>query len=89
MTQDAAEMLAIRALQYLAGDERQLARFLALTGTSIGDLRDATTSPAFLSGILDHLMGDEASVLSFAATAGCDPREVAVARDILSHHADC
>ena len=88
MTRDLAEMLAIRALQHIAGDESQIARFLALTGLAIEDLRDAAGSPAFLSGVLDHLMGDEAMLLAFAATAGYEPTDIAIARDTLSRHAE-
>lgn len=87
MTSDAAEMLAIRALQYLAGDERLMAGFLALTGVAVEDMREAAASPDFLSGVLDHLLGDEASLLAFAAQAGHPPTDIAIARDVLSRHA--
>lgn len=86
MTPESAEMLAIRALQYLAGDSEQLARFLALTGIALEDLRDAADSHSFLSGVLDYLMGEEATLLSFATSAQCDPADIAVARDILSRN---
>jgi hypothetical protein len=88
MNRDSAEMLAIRALQYLAGDESQLSRFLALSGAAIEDLRDAAASPSFLSGVLDYLMGEEATLLSFATSAGYEPTDVAIARDVLSRHGD-
>lgn len=88
MTRESAEMLAIGALQYLAGDERLIGRFLALTGTSVDDLREAADSPSFLSGVLDHLMGDEPTLLAFAASAGHEPTDIAIARDVLSRHAD-
>jgi len=87
MTRETAEMLAIRALQYLAGDPGQIARFLALSGIAPEDVREAAKSADFLSGVLDFLMGDEAALVAFAASAGCEPGEVAVARDTLSRHA--
>lgn len=87
MTPESAELLAIRALQYLAGDTEQLARFLALTGMAPEDLRDAADSSAFLSGVLDFFMGEEATLLSFATSARCDPADIAIARDVLSRNA--
>ena len=88
MNRETAEMLAIRALGYLAGDPEQLARFLALTGIAPEDLRAAATQASFLSGVLDFFMGDEPTLLAFAASAGIDPAEVPVAREVLSRHAD-
>ena len=87
MTPEAAEMLAIRALGYLAGDQEQLSRFLALTGIAPEDLREAAASTSFLSGVLDFFMGDEATLLAFSASAGTDPGDVAKAREVLSHDA--
>ena len=88
MTREMAEMLAIQALGYLAGDTEQLARFLALTGVAPEDLREAASEASFLSGVLDFFLGDEATLLAFAASAGIDPAEIAVAREVLSRHAD-
>jgi hypothetical protein len=87
MTRDSAEMLAIRALQHLAGDPEQIARFLSLSGIAPEDLREAAKSADFLSGVLDHLMGDESALTAFAASAGCEPGAVAGARDTLSRPA--
>ena len=39
--------------------------------------------PAFLAGILDHLMGDEAQLLLFAGWAQIPPAEIAAARRAL------
>ncbi len=35
---ETSQMIAIKGLQYLAGDEEQLGRFLALTGCDPADL---------------------------------------------------
>ena len=88
MTRDTAELLAIRALGYLAGEPEQLERFLALTGVSPDDLRSAAGDPSFLSGVLDFFLGDEATLLAFAASTHTDPADVAIAREVLSRHAD-
>ncbi len=87
MTQDEAELLAIKALQHLAGDEEELGRFLALTGLGLEELREAAQSPDFLSGLLDHFLGNEPSLLAFATAAGIDPRDVLKARETLSRSA--
>lgn len=84
MTLDQAEMLAIEALQYIAGNSEELSNFLALSGLSPVDLPDAAASPTFLSGVLDYLMGHEATLLAFAADRGHDPGDIGVARMVLS-----
>ena len=84
MTRDQAELLALEGLQFIAGDEDQLSRFLALTGISPADLREAATSTALLSGILDYFMGDEPTLIAFAATRNRKPQDIAIAREVLS-----
>ena len=84
MTRDEAEMLAIEALQHLANDETELSRFLALTGLGPSDLREAAQSADFLSGVLDHFLGNEAALLAFAASRGIAPANIARAREMLS-----
>ena len=52
---DAAEMLAIEALAFLAGEPEELGRFLALAGIGAETLRSAAADPGFLAGVLDYL----------------------------------
>jgi hypothetical protein len=84
MKREEAELLAIEGLQYLAANEAELERFLALSGVALSDLRDLAGSPAFLSGVLDYFLGEEASLLAFAASAGRRPDDVPLARAVLS-----
>ncbi|MEZ5872292.1 MAG: DUF3572 domain-containing protein [Nitratireductor sp.] len=84
MDRDQAELLAISGLQFIAGDREQLARFLALSGVAPSDLRDSASSPDFLSGVLDFFLGNEPTLLAFSASAGCDPADVILARNLLS-----
>ncbi|MEC9342481.1 MAG: DUF3572 domain-containing protein [Pseudomonadota bacterium] len=86
MTPESAQLLAIRALGNLAGDEEQLVRFMALTGVAPEDMRSAAEDPSFLSGVLDFYLGDEAALLAFAASAQIEPSDVPVAREVLSRH---
>jgi hypothetical protein len=80
----AAETLAIQALNFLAADPEQLARFLALSGLDPGSIRAAAAQPEFLAGVLAHLAQDEALLVGFAADAGVKPGAVERARAVLS-----
>ena len=48
-----------------------------------GAIRDAASSPDFLAGVLEHMLGDESLLLAFADAAGLDPAEIARARSAL------
>lgn len=79
-SRESAEMLAIDALSWIAGDPEQLGRFLSLAGIGPGTLRKAASDPAFLAGVLDFLLGHEPTVLAFSEARGIAPSEVAAAR---------
>lgn len=79
-----AESLAISALQFLADAPERLGRFLALTGVSPGEIRRVAAEPAFLAAVLEHVAGDEALLVEFAAVADCDPRRIDEARTLLA-----
>jgi len=83
-TAEAAEALALTAIQFLALEADRLWRFLDLTGTAPDALRARLAEPAFLAGVLDHLLADERLLLDFAAWAGIDPGAVAPARQRLA-----
>ncbi len=84
MTRDEAEILAIEGLGYIASSEAELERFVALTGMSPADMRDAAASPLFLSGVLDYFLGDEPTLLAFAAACGRPPQDIPAARQALA-----
>ena len=75
--------VAIGALAFLASDREQLGRFLAVTGIGPDAIRDAARDPGFLSGVLDHVAGDETLLVAFADQAGIDPAEIERARAAL------
>ena len=83
-TVEDAEALALRALGFLAEDPARLEPFLAATGLGPTTLRAAAGEPGFLAGVLDHLSGNEALLLEFAANLGLDPAIVAQAREALN-----
>ncbi len=81
---DAAQTIAIGALTFLAGDEARLSRFLALTGWTPETLASPESREALLTGVLDHLMGQEDLLLTFAANHGLNPEDVTLAYRTLS-----
>jgi hypothetical protein len=81
---EAAEMLAIQALGFLAGDGERLQRFLAVTGLEQQELRAAAQEPNFLAGVLEHITADEDLLLAFAGDAGIEPDGVMRARGVLA-----
>jgi len=84
-SQQTAEMLAVQALAFIAGDEDRLGGFLASTGVALESIRDAAREPDFLAGVLEHMLGDEKLLIAFADSAGIDPAEVARARRMLEN----
>ncbi len=65
MQQDAAEMLAVRALGWIAGNDDLLPVFMGASGASADDLRAGASDPAFLGAVLDFLLMDDAWVVAF------------------------
>ena len=69
MNADQAEVIAIRATEWLTGDERLLAEFMSLTGVAIVDIRNQIGDPEFLASILDFLMMNDKRVVQFCNDA--------------------
>ncbi len=77
---EAAEILAINALGFLAADGERLQRFMDLSGLDVAAIRAGASSPAFLGGILDHLLADESLLLIFAEDQQVRPERIAELR---------
>lgn len=75
-----AEILAINALGFLAADGERLQRFMDLSGLDVAAIRAGATNPAFLGGILDHLLADESLLLIFAEEQAMRPERIAQLR---------
>ena len=78
-----AEILAVRALSFLAAEPERLGAFLAETGLGPESVRAAASVPGFLPAVLDYLIAHEALLLGFAAEHDLDPVVVVKARDAL------
>jgi hypothetical protein len=79
-----SESLGASALLFLAQDRARLAHFLSLTGMEPGVLMQSAGSHQTLSAVLEHLLGDESLLLTFAAGAGIRPEDVGRALSSLS-----
>ena len=84
---EAAEMLAVQALTFIAEDHERMSGFLASTGLEPGQIRVAAQERGFFAGVLEHMLADESLLVAFADSAGIDPAEIARARAALGHGA--
>jgi hypothetical protein len=84
ITREAAERLAIQALDYLSAEPERLARFLALSGLDPRTIRSAARDPQFLAGVLEYVASDEALLVAFAEHIEMPPGYVAGSRNLLS-----
>lgn len=79
-----AETLALKALRHLAEAPAELARFLAQSGLEPADLAARAEERAFLAGVLDLVLADDALLAGFCAAERTEPRAVHMARLRLS-----
>jgi len=79
-----AEALAVRALAFIAGDERLLPRFLALSGIAPEEVRRAAGEPGSLAGVLGFLAAHEPDLIAFAQSEAVAPEVVARAYRVLA-----
>jgi hypothetical protein len=68
--QDSAQVLALQALAWIAGDEDRLAGFMAQTGAGPAELRARAADPDFLGAVLDFLLTDDQFVIGFCDSQG-------------------
>jgi hypothetical protein len=81
---EVAEIVAVQALSFLAGDPVRLGRFLAESGIGPDTLRSAASNPRFLAHVLDFILRDDATVKAFAAASDLHPTNIAAAHQVLS-----
>jgi hypothetical protein len=79
-----AEIVAIQALSFIAGDPERLGLFLAESGIGPETLRTAATDPHFLANVLDFVMRDDTTVKAFAAASQLHPTNIAAAHQALN-----
>jgi hypothetical protein len=81
---EVAEIVAVQALSFIAGDPERLGLFLAESGIGPETLRTAAADPRFLSSVLDFVMRDDATVQAFASISQLHPTNVAAAHQALN-----
>jgi hypothetical protein len=80
---EVAEIVAVQALSFVAGDAERLGLFLAESGIGPETLRTAAADPHFLGSVLDFILRDDATVKAFAAASELHPTNIAAARQAL------
>jgi Protein of unknown function (DUF3572) len=80
---EVAEIVAVQALTFVAGDPARLGTFLAETGIGPETLRSAAADPRFLASVLDFVLRDDATVEAFASASQLHPTNIAAAHQVL------
>jgi len=80
---EAAEIVAIQALGFVAGDAERLGVFLVESGIGPDTLRKSAADPRFLASVLDFVLRDDATVKAFAKASELHPTNIAAAREVL------
>lgn len=65
MQQQEAEIIALQALAWLAGNDELCPIFLGATGGSTDEMHSRATDPAFQASILEFLTMDDAWIIAF------------------------
>ena len=81
---EVAEIVAVQALSFIAGDPERLGAFLAESGLGPETLRSAASDPRFLTHVLDFVMRDDATVKAFAEASELHPTNIAAAHQALN-----
>ena len=81
---EVAEIVAVQALGFIAGEPERLGMFLAESGIGPETLRTAATDPHFLASVLDFVMRDDATVKAFAEASQLHPTNIAAAHQALN-----
>jgi hypothetical protein len=82
MSQESAEVVGLKALGWMAGNEELLPVFLGATGASEVDMRAGAGDADFLGALLDFIMMDDIWVRAF-----CDAEGLAYDRPMMARMA--
>lgn len=83
MAPENAEILGLRALQWIASEEAVMQAFLNATGSAVAEIGARSSDPEFLGSVLEFLMASDANILEFSVSAGITPESIAEARAAL------
>lgn len=79
----AAEILALKALAFLANAPGAMERFMAQSGADAVIVREQAENPEFLAAVMDFLLSDDALLTEFCGGAALDPRTLHTVRHAL------
>lgn len=82
LTHARAEILALEALAWLAGQPDAIGQFLTISGLEASDLRLAVGDTGLQASVLDYLLANESLLLDFCQSASLKPQAIHHAR----HH---
>jgi len=85
MTPNAAEALALKALEFLANSPDNLEMFMAATGINGDELRARLEEPTVLAAIIDFMLKNEGLLVEFCDAASIRAREIHLASHVLSN----
>lgn len=83
ITTAAAETTALKALAFLVEGSVAMERFMALSGTDAGTIRDRAGDPEFLAAVMDFLFSDDALLTGFCEREVLDARTLHLMRHAL------
>lgn len=83
MNPDDADILALKALTYLAQLPDEIDRFVALSGLTPRDLRSRADDREVLAAVMDFLLADDQRLLGFCEALAIDPKDAQRARHAL------
>jgi hypothetical protein len=87
MSPERAEILGLEALTWLVSEPDALARFLAASGVSGADLREAAGSAELSVALFDFLLANETLLLTFCEASGSEAVSLHRARQTLQPEA--
>jgi hypothetical protein len=82
-TSEAPQVIALKALAFLASNEEHLNYFLASSGMDLQDVKELAGNENMLAGLLDHILQDENLLLEFSTSLDCKPGMIVQARNSL------
>ncbi len=82
-SQDVAEALAARALEWLVADHARLQGFMGATGLSAADLRARINDPDMLGAVMGFILSEDGMVIECCAALDVPPHQAAMIRDAL------
>lgn len=84
LSRNDAEIVALRALQFIGADAKVFSRFIGVTGLDLATIRQRAAEPSLLIAVLDFLLADERTVMAFTTEVGLAPEAPLLARQLLA-----